>query len=127
MLQFKYYERTELYGYRNVILVSYEIYNTSDDKPKFLIRKVKQAERDSYKKYEIQDLTITPIDVNVELDDTIKSFDVFIRISHKYNLNSLLNFKLDYPEHLIEFDESGQLKDCRIRIEGWLFGCNNNK
>ena len=52
MLQFKYYERTELYGYKNVILVSYEIHNTSDDKPKFLIRKIKQAERDSYKKYE---------------------------------------------------------------------------
>ena len=113
MLQFKYYDRTELYGYRNVILVSYEIHNTSDDKPKFLIRKIKQAERDSYRKYESQDLTITPLDVNVELDQTNKIFDVFIRIQHKYKVNSLINFKLDYPEQLIE-PYGDMFENCKV-------------
>lgn len=40
ILQFKYYKDQHLlYGYKNVTIASYKIYNVSDDKPKFVIYK----------------------------------------------------------------------------------------
>ena len=40
MIQVKmYYDERRLYGYKNIKLLSYHVYNVSDDKPKFLIYK----------------------------------------------------------------------------------------
>ena len=44
--QFRYYKGGTLCGYRNVKLASYQIYNISDDKPKFLIKNIDRIERD---------------------------------------------------------------------------------
>lgn len=38
--QFRYYRGGALYGYKNVKLASYQVYNISDDKPKFMIKKI---------------------------------------------------------------------------------------
>ena len=46
VIQFRYYKGGNLYGYRNVKLASYQIYNISDDKPKFLMKKIMQLDRD---------------------------------------------------------------------------------
>ena len=39
VLQLRYCIGNEIYGYRNVKALSYRIWNLSDDKPKFLIKK----------------------------------------------------------------------------------------
>ena len=126
LIQFKYYEKTELYGYKNVILVSYEIYNISDDKPKFLIRKINQAEKDSYKKYELQDIVIKPMDVSVELNEPDKIFNVFITINSRYKINSLINFKLDYPEQLIELNGTS-FEKCIINNDNGILDITTTK
>ena len=126
LVQFKYYEKTELYGYKNVILVSYEIYNISDDKPKFLIRKINQAEKDSYKKYELQDIVIKPMDVSVELNEPVKIFNVFITINGKYKINSLINFKLDYPEQLIELN-GASFENCKVKNDNGILDITTTK
>ena len=126
LVQFKYYEKTELYGYKNVILVSYEIYNISDDKPKFLIRKINQAEKDSYKKYELQDIVIKPMDVSVELNEPNKKFNVFITINSKYKINSLINFKLDYPEQLIELNGTS-FENCIVKNDNGILDITTTK
>lgn len=126
LVQFKYYEKTELYGYKNVVLVSYEIYNISDDKPKFLIRKINQAEKDSYKKYELQDIVIKPMDVSVELNEPNKKFNVFITINSKYKINSLINFKLDYPEQLIELNGTS-FENCIVKNDNGILDITTTK
>ena len=44
VVQFRYYKGGTLYGCRNLKLASYQIYNVSDDKPKFVMKKIMQAE-----------------------------------------------------------------------------------
>ena len=126
LVQFKYYEKTELYGYKNVVLVSYEIYNISDDKPKFLIRKINQAEKDSYKKYELQDIVIKPMDVSVELNEPVKKFNVFITINSRYKINSLINLKLNYPEQLIELNGTS-FENCIVKNDNGILDITTTK
>jgi hypothetical protein len=38
--QFRYYSGKTFKGYKNIRLASYQIYNISDDKPKFIIKKI---------------------------------------------------------------------------------------
>ena len=45
--QFRYYSGDELFGYRNIKLLSYKISNLSDDKPKFMIKNTYIVENDS--------------------------------------------------------------------------------
>lgn len=46
VVQFKYMNGNTVYGYKNATLVSYRIYNLSDDKPKFLIQRISMVEKD---------------------------------------------------------------------------------
>lgn len=47
VIQVRFYNGGKLFGYRNVKVLSYEITNLSDDKPKFMIRRIFTAEKDS--------------------------------------------------------------------------------
>ena len=49
MVQFKYYdENRNLAGLKTGVLYTYEIWNVSDDKPKFVIRKQSELYRNAF-------------------------------------------------------------------------------
>ena len=69
VVQFRYYNGDELFGYRNVKLLSYGITNLSDDKPKFFIRKVYQADNSDVQLEENRPTAIVKVnDVDIDCD-----------------------------------------------------------
>lgn len=48
VIQVKYSEHGRLIGYTNLNLVRYQIFNISDDKPKFVVRIVNKIQKDDY-------------------------------------------------------------------------------
>jgi len=58
ILQFKYYIDDDLAGYKNVIMATYKIYNISDDKPKFVIKRVLEVVPNDGKAEEDKTVTI---------------------------------------------------------------------
>lgn len=48
MIQVKHREDNVVLGYTNVTLARYQIFNISDDKPKFIVRMLSKVEKDSY-------------------------------------------------------------------------------
>lgn len=65
--QFRYYKGGTLCGYRNVRLASYQIYNISDDKPKFLIKNIYRMNRDDGSNKTVQPLAALYV-CDTELD-----------------------------------------------------------
>lgn len=50
VVQFRYYYGNRLCGVKNIKTLSYMVYNVSDDKPKFVIKKVYQISKDEYRR-----------------------------------------------------------------------------
>lgn len=111
--QFRYYKGGTLCGYRNVKLASYQIYNISDDKPKFIIKNIDKVSRGDGSNKTVKPLTAIRI-CNVELDakssgggDSRMQFDVLFGIQTSAPLKQM-EFYVDYPSDFMEFtDTSG--------------------
>lgn len=105
-MQFRYYVAGVLYGLKNVRVLSYRIYNLSDDKPKFLIQRVYKIERDS-QKYDPGDPTstiwINAPDIDLDGKAQTQKFDLDVYVNMQSNADLMANggFYLDYPSHVI--------------------------
>ena len=104
--QFRYYKGGQLYGYKNVTLASYQIYNISDDKPKFFIKRINAISRGDGSNAMVQPMVYARICDN-ELDvfsggtERIK-FDVIFAFESNMDFEKA-DFYLDYPSDLMEF------------------------
>ena len=109
--QFRYYKGGTLCGYRNVKLASYQIYNISDDKPKFIIKNIDKVSRGDGSNKTVKPLTAIRI-CNVELDakssgggDSRMQFDVLFGIQTSAPLKQM-EFYVDYPSDFMEFTDT---------------------
>lgn len=108
VLQLRYCIGDEIYGYRNVKALSYRIWNLSDDKPKFLIKKTYEIQRDSLAGEDIQStLFISTPDVEVDLDQHSASgsklaVTVPLDLASARVLSSQLEMTVLYPPDSIQ-------------------------
>ena len=108
VLQLRYYAGDEIYGYRNVKALSYRIWNLSDDKPKFLIRKTYEIQKDSLANEDRQStLFISTPNVEVDLDqnhsdDSKIDITVPLDLASARTLSSELEMTVLYPPDMIQ-------------------------
>ena len=111
VVQFRYYNGKQLIGYKNCKITSYHIYNISDDKPKFLIQKIYQAEKDSFKnKYgtthvHLELTSPTNIDIGLTPQSNIR-FQVVANINYDQYLSAGWDFYIYYPNTILSIDTS---------------------
>lgn len=108
VLQLRYCIGNEIYGYRNIKALSYRIWNLSDDKPKFLIRKTYEIQKDSLANEDIQStLFISTPNVEVNLDqnhsdDSKIDITVPLDLASVRMLSSELEMTVLYPPDIIQ-------------------------
>ena len=106
VVQFRKYEGSLVVGCRNVVLATYAIFNVSDDKPKFIIRKVKEIEKNSASKSgQSSTIRLEIPDRDAELDASSGSpgmFKVMVAVKHDYLDGALFAFDLYYPQSVIQ-------------------------
>lgn len=110
VLQFRYYNGKQLIGYKNCKITSYHIYNISDDKPKFLIQKIYQAEKDSFKnKYGVTHVNLelasqSTIDLNEIETTSSTNFQVVMNVDYDQYLSAGWDFYMYYPNSILSID-----------------------
>ena len=112
VLQFRYFEGQQLVGLKNVRVLSYQIYNISDDKPKFIIKEIYRIQKDS-------DIMNASYSVFIEGTDTIcdrqtTDFVNTIRWKSDTTLNKIV-FDVIYDSSIIDFNGVG---DRRFEVLG---------
>ena len=106
--QFRYYKGGTLCGYRNVKLASYQIYNISDDKPKFIIKNIDRLERDGGSNKTVQPRAAVRVcDVKLDAESSggegsKMAFDVMLDIEASAPLKQI-ELYIDYPSDFMEF------------------------
>lgn len=91
IIQVKHREDGILLGYTNVTLARYQIFNISDDKPKFVVRVVNKVQRDEYK----QDDSLTKT-CDVGVGDILLSQNQLIPYEKdKYQTDIVVRFDSD--------------------------------
>lgn len=113
VVQFKYMNGDTVYGYKNATIVSYKIYNVSDDKPKFVVSRVSSIQKDSLSKIRDKgNLRLTLPDLSYDIGSATsedlsskKSVDIDIQIKSDNKIDVKRNaFVVDYPQDILEFD-----------------------
>lgn len=109
VVQARYYIGEELYGYRNIKMLTFRIHNLSDDKPKFYITKtyeIKPGELDIQKAAPTVELGVLPKEIDItsyspeEQVHPISCDIVFtIAASRRMMVNSTI--EVAYPAHMI--------------------------
>lgn len=127
IFQLKCYSGQSIIGYKNIIIASYRLYNISDDKPKFLIKREHQIEYNKYSDLETANqIEIYPHNYEITNENTNKNekikFNVNISIIHSYQNNILFSFEVDYPEKIITYTGEQNYAGYNIRnINGILY------
>ena len=108
VIQVRYYNGGKLYGYRNVKVLSYEITDLSDDKPKFMIRRIYTAEKDSFfSSVENLDgiLRVDNVVAKMTAEDFIKRKEISVGITLWADKMSRKgsSFTVRYPYDVIRF------------------------
>lgn len=114
ILQIKYYSDQKLRGYRNVKVLSYHIWNISDDKPKFVVKKTFEIQKNS----QVEDVNKTIVTVAIEtktvelssareLDDGTIDVTIQMNLAANKPLQSGGAVFLDFPRTIIDL-ENGQ-------------------
>lgn len=127
MFQFKCYSGNTIIGYKNIIIASYHIYNISDDKPKFLIKREHEIEYNQYSNIETAKL-IEIVPHNYTITNTLTKpidpikFNINISIIHSYQNNITFTFEVDYPEKIIKYIGQQHYNEYTIKnINGILY------
>ena len=128
IIQVKYYNSDELCGYKNIKVLSYHIWNISDDKPKFLIQKVYEIEKDSQG---IDDKALNAslnfASYNLVLDhfelDQIPEIPIWFTIASDCQLSSEVEFYVSYPSEILDL-ESGTYGVMKIDNDLGISGLN---
>lgn len=100
VVQFRYYVGNQLYGYRNARVLSYKVFNVSDDKPKFVIKKIFQAAKDSLlRSVETGTVTLKPSSITIDVDspDISELVTAYVNVSSDKRLATGGSFYFDYP------------------------------
>lgn len=110
--QFKYYEGDQLYGYKNVTLLSYRIYNISDDKPKFLLYKTYEVVKDSAVAEAEKGLVRIGVESQpVDLDSFGRGEKaagaIYVTVQANKPLKAPYCFYLDFPDDVISVRRDG--------------------
>ena len=110
VLQFRYYRGNSMCGYRNVKVASYQVYNISDDKPKFIIKRIysmrgNDASNDEQTPQAYLAFDDVTVDVNKELDDGVsaKDFDLVLRVDSSIPLKYPADIYIAYPSDFVQF------------------------
>ena len=106
VIQFRYFSDGDVRGIKNLKVLSYQIYNISDDKPKFVMREVYRIGKDS-------DIMDSVYDVNV--------YGGVSRISLPDDMENT-DFKF-----MVRWNTTAQLQQVKfdITFDSELFGCRN--
>lgn len=116
VVQFRYYYGNRLCGTKNVKTLSYMIYNTSDDKPKFVVKKIYSVSRDEYA------YKTTPVNVSIRAENirivsvTQKNVKLDIYFNRSGELDSDIEFYVDYPQQIFSL-KSGQYDGYVVNVE----------
>lgn len=119
IIQVKYYNGTQLCGYKNIKVLSYHIWNVSDDKPKFIIQKTYELQKDSQGVDMSRPAVMLKLDsVEVEVNgnsDQPDSLQVPMTFSFNSNvpLSSEAEFYLSYPDEVLSVDD-GVCRDVEV-------------
>lgn len=118
IMQLRYYNGGQLYGYRNLKIASYHIWNISDDKPKFIIKKVFEIENNSSGTVFIEpNIMFDTKDVEIDLKNAQASyhpsFDLQYTIRSNVELADECDFYISYPENIFEI-EPGQYANVKV-------------
>lgn len=119
-LQFRYYVSGQLCGYRNIKALTYQIFNISDDKPKFIIRKTDIVNKSKLLRSENTILNLGVEDKIIyinEIDDNFIDFDVLINIGNEYNDEVEFKFNLEFDDNImmVRNEYNGGLYEMEIR------------
>ena len=100
----------QLYGYRNVKLLTFKIHNLSDDKPKFYITKtyeLKPGSLDIEKAKPIAKLGVLSAEINMndcppEEQSQPISCDVTFTVESNYRIKVNSTIEIAYPAYMIQ-------------------------
>ncbi len=110
IIQLKQYVDQKLVGYRNIRVLSYHIWNLSDDKPKFLLQKTFEIKKDSQvadaeQRYVTVTLETKTVDLSA-LDP--KATDITIPVKMQVASNGLLQdggkVFIDFPDAILSLE-----------------------
>lgn len=117
VLQFKYYNDSDLVGYKNVTMATYNIYNISDDKPKFVIKRMLEVTANVGQNEESKVVTI---DAQKYIGSASQAeFEYAVRMKSSSSLSSDVIVSMIYPPNLLEvkqYDKNYVTK----QSDGWL-------
>lgn len=110
VVQFRYYYGNKLYGIKNIKTLSYMVYNVSDDKPKFVMKKIYTIRKgESQLEQKPVSVSIKAGDINIDIDGMTseektrpihKKFNIFMEKTGE--LKSDMEFYVDYPSEIMK-------------------------
>lgn len=109
VIQVKYFSDKKLRGYRNLKVLSYHIWNISDDKPKFVVKKAFEIQKDS--QLADADKTVATISLQTKKvalsafadDDTVET-SLDLRLATNRELLPGSTIFLDFPRSILELE-----------------------
>lgn len=106
IVQVKYFSDKKLCGYRNLKVLSYHIWNISDDKPKFVVKKAFEIQKDS--QLADAEKTVATISIqkkNVALGDFANNGTTLdLRLATNKELLPGSTIFLDFPRSILELE-----------------------
>ena len=126
IIQVKHIEDNVLIGYKNLTLLRYQIFNISDDKPKFIVRKLSTIQKDEYKQNDSLvktcDFGVNDIILNQsQLFNYEKSrlqTDIVIQLYSDNAKIKGVDFYLFFPSEVFEFDTLRSPSKCDVTYTG---------
>lgn len=126
VIQVKYSEQGRLVGYTNLNLIRYQIFNISDDKPKFVIRAVNKIQRDDYKQGDsltrtcdvgVADILLTQSQLIPYEKDKYQT-DIVVRFDSGNSTLKSVDFYLFFPSQIFSFDTTRSPHKCNVTYAG---------
>ena len=107
VLQFRQYVNESIVGVNNVIAATYQIFNLSDDKPKFLLKKVSDIASNATSIEDRVDIQLQKYATIYEGQQTIGNpFEYFAIASKTSTIDKDISCLIGYPQYLVQLDES---------------------
>jgi hypothetical protein len=126
VIQVKYSEQNQLIGYTNLNLIRYQIFNISDDKPKFVVKMVNKITRDEYKQDDsltrtcdvgVGDILLTQSQLIPYEKDKYQT-DIVVRFDSDNSVLKSVNFYLFFPSQIFNFDTTRSPHKCNVTYAG---------
>lgn len=125
MIQFKYTNGGVLYGVKNAVLASYQIFNVSDDKPKFVIQKCGIIRKDSLIETPVPYASIKASQLSIDVSETFDDeiiLDEYISITNNYGLSSGYTIYMQYDPYKLSIYENEGYNSSKYSIDNSISG-----